>query len=142
MTWSTRELAELAGTTLNAVRHYHHGGLLDQPSRSHNGYKQYEVRHLVRLLFIRRLRDLGVPLDRIPQAGAAQRSMVAVLSAVDEELETNIERLQLSRAAIGAILRGSSPGRAPASGRRLSSRHSLVLLDSSAAEADTSHVNY
>ncbi|WP_433560110.1 MerR family DNA-binding transcriptional regulator [Pseudonocardia xinjiangensis] len=28
MAWSTRELADLAGTTVRAVRHYHDVGLL------------------------------------------------------------------------------------------------------------------
>ena len=48
--WSTRELAELAGTTVKSVRYYHQLRLLDEPARLTNGYKQYEVRHLVRLL--------------------------------------------------------------------------------------------
>ena len=67
MAWSTREIAELAGTTVNTVRHYHQVGLLEQPDRMSNGYKQYQVRHLVRLLKIRRLRDLDVPLDQIDE---------------------------------------------------------------------------
>jgi len=29
--WSTRELAELAGTSVKTVRHYHQLGLLDEP---------------------------------------------------------------------------------------------------------------
>jgi DNA-binding transcriptional MerR regulator len=45
--WSTRELAELAGTTVNTVRHYHRIGLLDEPERRNNGYKEYGVPHLV-----------------------------------------------------------------------------------------------
>ena len=32
MAWSTRELAELAGTTVNTIRHYHALGLLERPS--------------------------------------------------------------------------------------------------------------
>ena len=66
MAWSTRELAELAGTSLRAVRHYHDQGLLPEPPRSTNGYKHYGVRHLIQLLHIRRLVDLGVPLAEIP----------------------------------------------------------------------------
>ena len=50
MGWSTRELAELAGTTIKAVRHYHEHGLLEEPRRAVNGYKQYGAGHLVRLL--------------------------------------------------------------------------------------------
>lgn len=65
MPWSTRQLADLAGTTVNTVRHYHQVGLLPEPERRSNGYKQYTVPHLVRLLRIRRLVDLGVPLSRI-----------------------------------------------------------------------------
>lgn len=49
MAWSTRELAELAGTTVKSVRYYRQLELLDEPERLTNGYKQYEVRHLVRL---------------------------------------------------------------------------------------------
>src|SRR5690606_8663333 len=55
MAWSTRELAELAQTTVNTIRHYHHLGLLAEPARKDNGYKQYGVKHLARLLRIRRL---------------------------------------------------------------------------------------
>jgi DNA-binding transcriptional MerR regulator len=107
MAWSTRELAELAGTTLNAVRHYHRVGILDEPDRTSNGYKQYEVRHLTRLILIRRLRDMGVPLDRIEQASCPD-STEAALGAIDDELAENIERLQRSRSEIGAILRAFS----------------------------------
>ena len=50
MAWSTRQLAELAGTTVKTVRHYHEIGLLSEPERASNGYKQYRTEHLVRLL--------------------------------------------------------------------------------------------
>ncbi|WJL96621.1 MerR family transcriptional regulator [Microbacterium sp. ET2] len=108
MTWSTRELAILAGTTVNTVRHYHRVGLLDQPERMSNGYKQYGVAHLVRLLQIRRLRDLGVPLEQIEKVGGAQESSADALAAIDADLARSIERLQRARAEIRAILQGSS----------------------------------
>ena len=37
MPWSTREIADLAGTSLRAVRHYHEVGLLDEPERHGSG---------------------------------------------------------------------------------------------------------
>jgi DNA-binding transcriptional MerR regulator len=40
MTWSTSRLAQLAGTTTATVRHYHRVGVLEQPERLSNGYKQ------------------------------------------------------------------------------------------------------
>lgn len=114
MGWSTRELAELAGTTVNTVRHYHRIGLLELPDRSSNGYKQYEVRHLVRLLKIRRLRDLDVPLDRINEVTDDDDSSTETLRLVDAELAASIERLQRARVEIRAILAGSSVAGVPA----------------------------
>ena len=108
MAWSTRELADLAGTTLNAVRHYHRVGLLAEPARAINGYKHYEVRHLVRLKQIRRLRELGVPLNRIEQASAPTSTSSAALCEVDTELALSIERLQRARAEITAILQAAN----------------------------------
>ncbi|WP_159618701.1 MerR family transcriptional regulator [Arthrobacter zhaoguopingii] len=108
MGWSTREIADLAGTTVNTVRHYHRTGLLEQPDRMSNGYKQYQVGHLVRLLKIRRLRDLGVPLDQIDQVGVDGDSSTEALRAIDSDLHASIERLQRARAEIQAILHGSS----------------------------------
>ncbi|MER5218354.1 MerR family transcriptional regulator [Streptomyces sp. NPDC002838] len=104
MAWSTSQLAELAGTTLKTVRHYHEIGLLDEPERASNGYKRYGVKHLVRLLRIRRLVDLGVPLSDIPSAEAADERAEQILRALDAELAASIERQQRMRRELAAIL--------------------------------------
>ncbi|MEK8174283.1 MerR family transcriptional regulator [Streptomyces sp. M19] len=104
MAWSTSQLAELAGTTLRTVRHYHEVGLLDEPERAANGYKRYTAKHLVRLLRIRRLVDLGVPLSDIPSVEAADGSAEQVLRALDAELAASIERQRRMREELAAIL--------------------------------------
>ncbi|MBO0607842.1 MerR family transcriptional regulator [Myceligenerans salitolerans] len=114
MPWSTRELAELAGTTVNTVRHYHRVGLLDEPERRSNGYKQYGVEHLVSLLRIRRLVDLGVPLAGIGDVNAKSDRTPDALRDLDAELRASIERLTKARDEIAAILRERSPAHAPA----------------------------
>jgi DNA-binding transcriptional MerR regulator len=115
MAWSTRELADLAGTTVNTVRHYHRSGLLEEPERMSNGYKQYRARHLVRLLQIRRLRDLGVPLAQIEAVGVSNGANAApALLAIDADLAASIERLQRARAEIRAILEGATATDVPA----------------------------
>lgn len=111
--WSTRELAELGGTTVNTVRHYHRLGLLDEPERKYNGYKQYEVGHLVRLLRIRRLVELGVPLGQITTVGESAGNAAASLREIDAELEVSIERLKSARADIASILREGAPADGP-----------------------------
>lgn len=113
MPWSTRELAELANTTVNTVRHYHRVGLLEEPERRYNGYKQYEVRHLVRLLRIRRLADLGVPLSQMSDLSDGAENAPDVLRDIDAELQMSIERLQAARADIAAILNHQAPADGP-----------------------------
>ena len=105
MPWSTRELAELAGTTLKTVRHYHRIGLLDEPERSANGYKRYRVHHLIRLLRIRRLVDLGVPLSDIPAMAGSDEHAEQALRTLDAELKASIERRQRMRDELALILR-------------------------------------
>jgi DNA-binding transcriptional MerR regulator len=113
MAWSTRELAELAGTTVKTIRLYHERGLLEEPDRRSNGYKQYEVRHLVGLLRIRRLTELGVPLSKIDAVREGTDSSPAALRAIDAELAESIERQVKARSAIAAILRDGGAADVP-----------------------------
>jgi DNA-binding transcriptional MerR regulator len=104
MTWSTREIAELAGTSLRSVRHYHQVGLLPEPERRSNGYKQYGVVHLIRLLRIKRLVDLGFGLAQIAELGDRDEYPEEALRALDADLAAQIERLQQVRAEVADIL--------------------------------------
>ncbi len=109
MAWSTRQVADLAGTTVKAVRHYHKVGLLDEPERGSNGYKHYGVTHLVRLVRIKRLADLGVPLSRISAMGDVDGHPEEGLRALDAELAATIERLRRGRAELALVLRQRAP---------------------------------
>lgn len=129
MAWSTRELADLAGTTVNTIRHYHQLGLLEQPERRYNGYKQYGVSHLVCLLRIRRLADLGVPLFQIGDVSGGGDADREVLRELDAELSAKIDRLTSAREDIALILRDDAPADAPAGFSAVAARLS---------EADTS----
>ncbi|MBU2668140.1 MerR family transcriptional regulator [Actinoplanes bogorensis] len=113
MAWSTRELAELTGTTVNTIRHYHRLGLLPEPERRYNGYKLYGVPDLVRLLRIRRLAELGVPLAEIAAAGPEGTLPPEALRRVDTELAADIARLAQAREDIAAILRDDAPADIP-----------------------------
>ncbi|MBN6041104.1 MerR family transcriptional regulator [Amycolatopsis sp. 195334CR] len=109
MAWSTREIAELAGTSLRAVRHYHEIGLLAEPERRANGYKRYGVAHLVRLLRIKRLTDLGFSLPQIAEMGNADEHPEEALRALDTELAEKIDRLQQARTEIAEALKQPGP---------------------------------
>ncbi|NEA19054.1 MerR family transcriptional regulator [Streptomyces halstedii] len=112
--WSTRQLAELAGTTVKTVRHYHRVGLLDEPERSHNGYKHYQVAHLVRLMQITRMRELGLSLADIGAMTRADEDPDQALAIMDAELAKTIERLQRVRAALAVFFQHRAPLGTPA----------------------------
>ncbi|WP_433803222.1 MerR family transcriptional regulator [Actinomycetospora sp. CA-084318] len=114
MTWSTREIADLAGTSLRSVRHYHDVGLLPEPERRSNGYKQYGVSHLIRLLRIKRLVDLGFGLGQIAELGDRDEHPEEALRALDADLVAQIERLQQVRAEVAAMLEARLPTDLPA----------------------------
>ncbi|SOD60338.1 DNA-binding transcriptional regulator, MerR family [Streptomyces zhaozhouensis] len=109
MAWSTRQLAELAGTTVKAVRHYHSIGLLEVPERASNGYKQYQVAHLVRLLQIKRLSDLGMSLSQIAALGHPDQRPDEAIRELDAELAATIDRLQRVREELASLLRHRAP---------------------------------
>lgn len=131
MAWSTRELAELTGTTVNTVRHYHRLGLLPEPERRVNNYKQYGVPELVQLLRIRRLVDIGVPLAQISTMSEGAESTPEALQAVDQQLAERIAQLEQARADIAAIMasnaRPDGPRGFEAVGSRLSEADSSIL---------------
>ncbi len=107
--WSTRDVADLAGTTVRAVRHYHDVGLLEEPRRCANGYKQYGVAHLVRLLRIKRLSDLGFTLPQIAELGDADQHPREALRGLDARLARTLDQLQDVRTEVRQILQQAAP---------------------------------
>ncbi|GAB3274124.1 helix-turn-helix domain-containing protein [Kineosporia babensis] len=106
--WSTRELAEITGTTIKTVRHYHAIGLLAEPERSRNGYKHYRTHHLVRMLEIRRLAALGMPLAQISALADISRCPADVLHVLKQDLAQQIEQLQRARSSLTVLLKAGA----------------------------------
>jgi DNA-binding transcriptional MerR regulator len=111
MAWSTQQLADLAGTSLRAVRHYHEVGLLAEPERLANGYKQYRVPHLLRLLQIKRLAELGHSLPEIAKMRENAGESAGDLRALDAELVATIARLERMRVDLALALSRPASGR-------------------------------
>lgn len=72
--YSIGQLARQSGVHLETIRYYERIGVMPEPDRLPNGYRQYELKHLKRLNFIHKARDLGFNLKTIQQ----------MLSMVDE----------------------------------------------------------
>lgn len=116
----SNEVAKLAGVSVRTLRHYHSLGLLPEPPRSDNGYRDYTAADVARVLRIKRLASLGFPLARIgsvleemdapkadPNTGSTTTgtapSPMSALEELDCELALEIERLQEQRRTIAEL---------------------------------------
>ncbi|MEO6888241.1 MAG: MerR family transcriptional regulator [Ktedonobacteraceae bacterium] len=106
------EVATLLGISTKTIRYYQQIGLLAAPSRSTSGYRLYSASDLLRLLRIKRLRALGLSLERIKTALAipaaekagAEYALRSILQALEEDLSTQMQALEKQRAAIRKLL--------------------------------------
>ncbi|ROR72505.1 MerR family transcriptional regulator [Bogoriella caseilytica] len=108
------ELARLAGITVRTLRHYHQVGVLIEPPRASNGYREYSIRDLVQVLRIRQLSGLGVTLGQMPallgDGDGDGESAAQLLDELDRELDRQIEGLAQQRELIAQLRRhGASP---------------------------------
>lgn len=98
------ELARLAGVSVRTLRHYHQVGVLDEPERGANDYRDYDVHDLIRVLRIRRLAALGIPLERMPTIlDESGPDTEALLDELDAELAGQIAHLTRQRDMLGRL---------------------------------------
>ncbi|MEU6119226.1 MerR family transcriptional regulator [Streptomyces sp. NPDC047117] len=116
------ELAALAGVSTRTVRHYHHLGLLPEPERRANGYREYGLRDAVLLSRVRRLTELGLGLDEVRDVLAedAGRDLHEVLTELDADLARQEADIRERRERLGTLLRraeehGGLPAEGPVS---------------------------
>ncbi|MFJ5093587.1 MerR family transcriptional regulator [Streptomyces sp. NPDC088557] len=112
------EIAALVGVTPRAVRHYHQSGLLPEPARRANGYRDYGVRDAVLLARVRRLTELGLGLDEVRAVLADDegRGLVDVLQGLADDLARQETVIRRRRERLGVLLDEARAGRLPADG--------------------------
>ena len=109
-------LAKLAQVTPRTVRHYHQIGLLAEPERLANGYRDYSVLDLTTLLRVRRLVALGLPLERVGDliGPAVPGSVAGELAGLERELRDQIALLSEQLLAIQQVRTSPLPEAAAA----------------------------
>jgi DNA-binding transcriptional MerR regulator len=109
------ELAGLVGISTRAIRHYHHVGLLPEPARKANGYREYSLRDAVELARVRRLTELGLSLDEVGDALArdAGRDLVEIIRELDADLARQEADLRQRRARLAQLVRQAEAGGKP-----------------------------
>lgn len=103
------QLANYAGVTVRAVRHYHLKGLLAEPERDHSGYRRYGTAAVVELIKIRTLAEAGVPLSRVAELMQADDAeFAAAVGEIDQRLRGEIHERQRHRQLIARLAAGDS----------------------------------
>jgi len=103
------EFSRMTHLSVKALRHYHDLGVLEPAAIDpFTGYRSYDATQVVPAQVIRRLRDLGMPLDSIrsvlmaPDLETRNREIAAHLARMERQLE----QTQASVAGLRALLAG------------------------------------
>jgi DNA-binding transcriptional MerR regulator len=99
------ELARRTGLSVKTIRFYSDAGLVPEADRSPGGYRRYDAEALVRLEFVRTLRDLGLDLATIRRILENRADLREVAEAHAEALGAQIRLLRTQRAALRALAR-------------------------------------
>ncbi|MGW5681575.1 MerR family transcriptional regulator [Nonomuraea sp. NPDC003754] len=101
------QLADYAGVTIKAIRHYHERGLLTEPDRDSSGYRRYTAEHAVKLVKIRTLAHAGVPLARVKDlVDADPDTLTAAIAEIDHNLHDRIAQLRRTRDQLAQLSGG------------------------------------
>ena len=100
------ELARRAGLTVKTVRYYSDLGLVPEAARTAAGYRRYDGAAVVRLEFVRTLRELGIDLATIRRLLEREADLPAVAAAHADALGAQIRLMRVQRAALRALARG------------------------------------
>lgn len=110
MRHSIGKLSTITGVNIETIRYYERIHLMPEPFRSEGGHRIYDETHQARLMFIRRCRDLGFPLDDIrdllalADAGEPCGTMRPALNAQLTLVRAKINALNAMEVALGSIL--------------------------------------
>lgn len=101
------QLANYAGVTIKAVRHYHQRGLLEEPRRDPSGYRRYTAEDAIKLIKIRTLAEAGVPLARIKELLAAgPKQFETAITEIDRSLQARARELAQTRERLRRLAGG------------------------------------
>ena len=111
-TLSIGQVAKQTGVTHDTIRLYERYGLIEEPPRAANGYRQYPESAVARLCFIKRAKLIGFTLKEIGELLEIRRTSKNtcddVRSQAEEKLdniETKIKELQRLKKALNLLIK-------------------------------------
>lgn len=117
MTLTIGTAAQVAGVNVETIRFYERRGLIAQPLKPNEGYREYSPETVSRIRFIRRAQEIGFSLREIEElislradphadCGDVREKARAKLDIVDQK----IAELKRVRAALNEVI-SACPGR-------------------------------
>lgn len=97
------ELATKTRVAAKTIRYYETAGLLSTPRREANGYRCYSTDDVDTLIFIRRCRELNIPIDEIKQLVAVQRKPEASCDTVDNIIAEQLARVRQTQQELAQL---------------------------------------
>jgi len=88
------QLSKLTNVLSKTIRYYEDVSLLPQASRNSNGYRVYSIDDVERLIFIRRCRELQIPIEQIKVLIQVQTDKTSSCSEVDLLIEKQLEKVR------------------------------------------------
>lgn len=88
------ELAKRSGIASKTIRYYEEVGLLPEPVRTANGYRDYGDADVERLTFIRRCRELQIPINELKRLVSVQVDPGASCGEVDQIIKDQLEKVR------------------------------------------------
>lgn len=114
------DLASRAGVDVQTVRYYEHEGLLEPPTRTAAGYRNYGPQDVERLTFVRHCRSLDMSLADIKRLLGLASDSALSCDDVNGLIDAHLERIHAKRLALEALEVQLSALRAQcSSGRRI-----------------------
>lgn len=116
------DLAREVGTTPEAIRFYERRGLLPEPPRGDNGYREYGGREASRLRLLMGLRRLDLPLDQAAELAGmcadgrceeVSTELRGVLNDKRTELRRRIDELEYLDRRLAHLEGGLASGAEP-----------------------------
>jgi DNA-binding transcriptional MerR regulator len=126
------DFSRMTHLSVKALRHYHEIGLLEPVAvNPESGYRLYDVDQVPTAQVIRRLKDLGMPLDdvkrvlRAPDLGARNRAIVDHL----QRMESQLQQTQANVASLRRLLETPQPADLRVEFRSVAQTASLAIRE-------------
>lgn len=97
------QLAKRSGIASKTIRYYEEVGLLPIPARHANGYRDYDDEDVERLIFVRRCRELQIPINELRTLMSVQVDPSASCSGIDQVIKDQLRMVRKRRQELALL---------------------------------------